>query len=102
MYGRYNTPYPYVYDSGSNLYSYVNDYTRKLSSGTGLEMTGRLMTYDEANNLSTSIRTDMNHHTYWLGNASSYDYVCYVDQYNGQMMVSAMGLNAGVRPVIVF
>ena len=101
MYGRYTEPYPYVYDSNSNLYQYVESYVNKLSGRVGLSITGRLLSYEEANTLSGLERKDLNNHYYWLGNASAYDSVAYVDQYNGQLMVSAMGLQASVRPVII-
>lgn len=63
-------PYPYVYDSNNALYTYINTYTNKISTSTGLSISGRLMTYEEANGLSPNIRKDYNNNDYWLGSVT--------------------------------
>ena len=63
-------PYPYVYDQNSNLYPYVNSYVEQLSNSTGINITGRLMSYEEANSLSTNMRRNLNIDYYWLGSSN--------------------------------
>ena len=74
-------PYPYVYDSNSNIYQYIsgeNGYVNRLKAiGAPSTITGRLLTYEEANAVqnveyeghSIIIRDEMNS---WLGSAQEY------------------------------
>ena len=62
-------PYPYVYDSNSNLYTYVNAYANKMAIATGISISGKIMSYEQAMSLSTDMRKDLNNHYYWLGSA---------------------------------
>ncbi len=70
---RYNNPYPYVYDSNSLLYSYINAYTNKISNATDVRVTGRLLSYEEANTMHTSTnlyaKNALKSSDYWLGSA---------------------------------
>ena len=119
--GTYSTPYPYVYNSSmssvapeyviySNLWRaaqdngytisyYVEGYVNRLKSlGAPNNITGRLLTYEEANSLSSTIKGTF---SYWLGSAY---YQGSVRSVNGGSMSSYNFWNdnsGGVRPVIV-
>ena len=97
----YTTPYPEVYDSNAvRIYPVVNSYVNKIASEAGISITGKLMTNDQANNLSTNVRKDMNGYFYWLGSASSQDSVRNVFS-SGDIYSSGANNARGVRPVIV-
>ena len=89
--GNYSTTYPYVYNSGmssvapqhgisndpfrmaqDNGYTiayYVEEYVNTLKNlGAPSNITGRLLTYDEASNLSSTVKGTG---SYWLGSAFS-------------------------------
>lgn len=100
-------PYPYVYDSNSNVYQYIsgeNGYVNRLKAmGAPSTITGRLLTYEEANNAKTvedeGNSIIFNNSTYWLGSAHGDNNVWSVPS---GYIVSA-GYNdcgLGVRPVI--
>ena len=87
--GTYSTPYPYVYnssmssvapaytygnpygyaqDNGYTIAYYVEGYVNRLKSlGAPNNITGRLLTYEEANSLSSTIKGNW---SYWLGSAN--------------------------------
>ena len=46
-------PYPYVYDETSNAYAYIENYVNYLNT-LGVNVTGRLISYEEANELANS------------------------------------------------
>ena len=98
----YTTPYPEVYDSNAvRIYPVVESYVSKLSNEAGISITGKLMTYEQANNLSTNVRKDRNGYYYYLGSASSPYYVRNV--YSSGDVLDYYGANStiGVRPVII-
>ena len=112
--GTYSRPYPYVYnssmssvapeygiwsnpwraaqDNGYTIAYYVEGYVNRLKSlGAPNNITGRLLTYEEANSTFS----------YWLGSAYSQNLVRSV---NGGGLLNYFfwsGNNGGVRPVIV-
>ncbi len=97
----YTTPYPEVYDSNAvNIYPVVQSYVNKLASEAGTSITGKLLTYEQANSLSTNVRKDMNGYNYWLGSADSQRRVRLV--YSDGVIYGFNAFNAvGVRPVII-
>ena len=97
----YTSPYPYVYNSNAvNIYPVVNSYVNKLATEAGISITGKLMTYEQANSLSTDVRRDMNSSTYWLGSANNQNYVWGVLKL-GYLSNSRASITIGVRPVII-
>ena len=96
--GNYFTPYPEVYDSNAvNIYPVVNSYANKLASEAGISITGKLMTYEQANSLSTDVRKDMNGYYYWLGSAIDQRYLRLVTYVGSSGAYSTRS----VRPVII-
>ena len=65
----YEEPYPYVYNSNSNLYSIVNNYVDKIKTLGISSATGRLMTYEEASALPVDVVKSPENTYYWLGSA---------------------------------
>jgi len=118
--GTYSTPYPYVYnssmssvapaytygnpygyaqDNGYTIAYYVEGYVNRLKSlGAPNNITGRLLTYEEANSLSSTIRGTF---SYWLGSASNQYSVRRVRGGSVSSHTFWLGDNNGVRPVIV-
>ena len=118
--GSYSTPYPYVYessmssvaptytygnpygyaqDNGYTIAYYVEGYVNRLKSlGAPNNITGRLLTYEEANSLSSTIKGNW---SYWLGSASHRSRVW--DVFGGSMHGDNFWNDGsyGVRPVIV-
>ena len=118
--GDYSTPYPYVYnssmssvaptytygnpsgyaqDNGYTIAYYVEGYVNRLKSlGAPNNITGRLLTYEEANSLSSTIKGNW---SYWLGSASIRSGVRSV--YGGGVNYSNFwsDFSSGVRLVIV-
>ena len=118
--GMYSSPYPYVYnssmssvaptytygnpwgyaqDNGYTISYYVEGYVNRLKSlGAPNNITGRLLTNEEANSLSSTIKGNW---SYWLGSAVSQGNVRYV--YGGSMRSNYFWNDTynGVRPVIV-
>ena len=118
--GTYSTPYPYVYnssmssvapaytygnpygyaqDNGYTIAYYVEGYVNRLKSlGAPNNITGRLLTYEEANSLSSTIKGNW---SYWLGSASHRSSVW--DVFGGSMHGDNFWNDGsdGVRPVIV-
>ena len=119
--GTYSTPYPYVYnssmssvapeygiwsnpfraaqDNGYTIAYYVEGYVNRLKSlGAPNNISGRLLTNEEANSLSSTIKGNW---SYWLGSASS-QYVVR-DVYGGSLDGSFFWTDnsSGIRPVIV-
>ena len=98
-----STAYPYVYDENSNIYQYISGedgYVNKLiSMGAPNTITGRLLSYEEAENTEYSIMA--NDQDYWFGNATFYNNVYGINagtttDYKG----NDAGGTYGVRPVI--
>ena len=108
-------PYPYVYDSNSNLYNYVEDYVEELITNQGAPSTisGRVLSYEEAEGLGCQYDFDYETGTcssaqswvystsYWLGSAygsslwnvySGANFFSTSFNYDGSL---------GLRPVIV-
>ncbi len=123
--GSYSSTYPYVYNStmsstapsygtyssGSNTWQaaqdngytiayYVEGYVNTLKGlGAPNNITGRLLTYEEASSLSSTVKGNG---SYWLGSAYNDSNVRYVGgggvSSNGFWRASDVG---GVRPVII-
>ena len=117
--GNYSQPYPYVYNSsmstaaptytqgspwgyaqntGYTIAYYVERYVNILKSlGAPSNTTGRLLTYEEANSLSSTIKGNF---SYWLGYAVSgtTGRGLYWDHFGDSNFWSVCSL--GVRPVI--
>jgi len=104
-------PFPYVYDSNSTIYEYINGqsgYVNRLKSmGAPSTITGRLLTYEEADaaqsieDNGTSIIFD-GRQSYWLGSAINSRSVWYVNSDDSNFHVNRYSYdnNGGVRPVI--
>lgn len=103
--------YEYVYDSNSNIYQYIsgeNGYVNKLKTmGAPSTITGRLLTYEEANNAKTvedegnSIIFD-EYQSYWLGTSGKNNSVYDVAPWRKNATQSEYDDDTvnGVRPVI--
>ncbi len=118
--GQYETPYPYVYnsamsatvssytaynnpwraaqDNGYTIAYYVEIYVGTLKSlGTPNTITGRLLTYEEASSLSSTIKGTW---SYWLGSADSSSHVRNVTGGSAENDALWRNNSSGVRPVI--
>ena len=91
----YAEPYPYVYDSNSDLYSIINAYVDKIKKQGISKVTGRLMSYEEASIAPTDI---IFKYDYWLGTAES-EYYVYSAAYNFRLINYFS--SSSVRPVIL-
>ena len=106
-------PYPYVYDSNSNLYNYVEDYVEELITNQGAPstITGRLLSYEEAEALGcnagskncSSAPSWVYNTSYWLGSAYPYSYLWGVlsGANFGRYDLNGGDGSLGLRPVIV-
>ena len=96
----YGNPYGYAQDNGYTIAYYVEGYVNRLKSlGAPNNITGRLLTYEEANSLSSTIKGNW---SYWLGSAYSPDYVrCVSGGSLRNRFYFWNDYNLGVRPVIV-
>ena len=98
---NYNsTPYPYVYNSNSNLYTIVNRYAEKIASLGISSVTGRLMSYEEAQSLPLDIRKYPSADYYWLGTASSDSWIYNVTSSGGYYQSEQFNIKS-IRPVIL-
>lgn len=98
-------PYPYVYDSNSLTYDYVEGYLTMLKTetyGFAESASGRLLTNEEASD--TSIFTDNSSRAigkaYWLASANGMDRIGSIGV-NGDISNTPSNYSSGVRPVIV-
>ncbi len=101
---KYGNEYPMnVYDENSSIYEHVNHYVQRLNT---LELftniSGRLMTYVEADNLKNSPKAYLleRGYSYWLGSASSSNNVYVVDE-EGKIFSSIIYAWHEIRPVII-
>ena len=98
-------PYPYVYNSQSNLYTYLENYKTYLNSSKVKLV--RLATYEELANLgctdSNTCPSWIKNTSFWTGSAQDRRSVCYLDANRGYLYGNFYSnSNArGVRPVIV-
>ena len=100
-------PYPYVYDSNSNAYTYINGYLELLKKeiyGLPLSATGRLLSYEEANDTDIFENNDerKNGNQYWLGSLRLSQHLWLV--YTGGGIVYDVGWYGNsytIRPVII-
>ncbi len=101
-YGNDNT-LPYVYDSNSNLYPYVNAYKDYLEGLGATIKEARLLKVTEQNLLNSNGKGDIVLLTsFWLGNANSDDCLHNVRATGGSVCNGpSYGAYYGVRPVIV-
>ena len=113
--GKYGFPnYPYVYDSNSNLYNYVELYKTELEKLNANVITARLLTAQEAIELGCVVKpTNMcpvgkesngfiSETSYWIGSPQTDENVfrIFSDGRFNNHPYSYVGTN-GVRPVIV-
>ena len=97
----YTAPYPYVYDSNAaEIYPVVESYVNKISNANGIEISGRLMTYEEANSLSTNVSKDYNGSFYWIGTAADFDSASRVTP-EGIVGFDYAYYTGTIRPVII-
>ena len=86
-------------DNGYTVAYYVEEYVNTLKGlGAPNNIEGRLLTYEEANTLSGTVKGNW---SYWLGSVSNYYGVRHV--YGGSIINSSFWIDSyiGVRPVIV-
>ncbi len=97
-----STPYPYVYDSNSTLYPYIQSYVSKLKEmGAPSTITGRLPNYEEISYLKSSRYFFYSETSYWLGSAYSDSSIWYAWQWGDiQYLGYSDDTRAGLRPVI--
>lgn len=107
--GSYTDPnYPYVYDSNSNVYTYIEDYKAILNTNNNIVKSAGLMTYQEATALDCKRNRDNScqkwliNTSYWLGSATG-NSIFTIAADNGRLNVPGFGNAAvyGLRPVIV-
>lgn len=101
---KYGNSFPAnVYDENSTIYEHINNYVNRLNT---LELftnvSGRLMTYEEANNLKNSSKAYLLELgvEYWLGTAQSSNRVYMVDE-EGKIIDMSVGYWGTIRPVII-
>ena len=97
--GIYYSPWGYAQDNGYTIAYYVEEYVNTLKSlGAPNNITGRLLTYEEASSLSSTIRGTW---SYWLG--STYNKINLMIVRSGSMDHNNFwtDYNYGARPVIV-
>ena len=98
-----NSSYPYVYDSNSNLYQYVENYKTKLGNAVSKV---RLAAYEEIKPYTDQINYPWIFETsYWLGSShsASDDFVWYVGAFgNLDWDYKSYAHCFGFRPVIEF
>ena len=99
--------WPYVYDSNSNLYAYIENYKIILENNRLDVQKGRLLTYQEAIKLGcpTSIGVCTGNSwvyetSYWLGNSRTASYVWRISSDNNFSNSVMNSADFGVRPVI--
>ena len=113
MYSRDSSQaYPYVYDENSLIYQYIsgtNGYVDKLiEMGAPSTITGRLLTYDEANYMKDITNENgvsiiySNNGDYWIGSISNYNKIYAVVNSYGFLYGFELPYNKdfGIRPVI--
>jgi len=109
--GNYGEPYVYVYNSSSNLKTYIDNYSDYISSLGVTVKEARVLKYIEAKNLGCTMSNescagapDFVHETsFWLGNANGPESLWRIDSINNKFMRGAYDNNYyyGIRPVIV-
>ena len=104
--GSYSgNPKPYIYDANSLIYNYVELYANNLASKIGINVTGRLLSLEEANTIPNSIRllqhSNNTFYTYWLGTSTS-DHSPSVVSTTGGIGTNFYQSNARIRPVVKF
>ena len=91
----------YVYDENAiYIYPVISAYESNISSLLGIDVKGRLLTLEEAHNLSTEVRKDVGGVFYWLGSAYDRRSLWKVDSY-GNIANKEAGWYGLIRPVIV-
>lgn len=112
--GSYSEPYfPYVFDSNSDLYSYVDAYKSELIKLNYDILEARLLTYQEAKSLGcnystltcptgSSLNSFITEVSFYMGFAFDSSYLMSIDS-DGEMSNYSytFGYYSGVRPVIV-
>ena len=100
-----SSPKPFVYGEQSTLYSYVNNYADKISDILGVEVTGSLISYEEAAVLPFEIRTltytSDTTITYWTGSVSS-STSPHVVSNSGNITSNYHKSSSRIRPVLSF
>jgi len=94
----YSTPYPYVYDSNSLLYTYIQGYVSKLKEmGAPNSITGRALKYQEVPGESDIIKGTF----FWAGYSTDSRQIGIINQ-RGRYTTNYYDLTgySGVRPVI--
>ena len=99
-----SSAYPYVYDSNSNVYQYIsgeNGYVNRLKAmGAPSTITGRLLTYEEAESLSSEYSVQEKQ-DYWTGSALSAIRLRLMYEAAGGSYFGDYDYNTvGIRPVI--
>lgn len=98
--GSYNSvPRPYVYNSNSSLYTHINKYADKVASAIGSNVTGRLLSYEEATTLSKSVVATT--HAYWSGSACSNSSICHIST-SATIGNNVIYSGSRIRPVLKF
>ena len=108
LYEKYGTTYPaYVYDTNSNLYSYIENYKIFLQNYGIAISDARLISHEELLALGCSQSSCMSapswvySTSYWTGSAYNIMYVKYIES-GGDYLEETFDINGyyGVRPVI--
>ena len=95
-------PYPYVYDENAvNIYPVVTSYANKLSGLIGTTVSGRLISYEEATNLSADISKDMNGSFYYVASAQSGTSLFCATHWGSIQYCGSANAAFGIRPVII-
>ncbi len=100
--GSYSgSPKPYIYDSNSLLYNPVNRYAAKIATALGVEVTGKLLSYEQALAITSNSVLAINSGSYWLGSTGSSSSP-YVVSTSGNIGSNYVQSGSKVRPIIIF
>ena len=96
-----NYIFAYACDEKCNMYEPVNSYATSISSRVGVMVSGRLLTNEEANSLSNSLRKDNNGKSYYLGTVRNDGQVILIMSNGNKGISNALYVNSYCRPVII-
>ncbi len=97
-------PYPYVFDSHSNLYEYCNDFKDMLNDLNIPVINVKLLSYEEAETIRNLNESLLCNSTFWLG-SSRWGSIYIVEKTASTCETKAVGYNSasgrGFRPVVL-
>lgn len=101
---HFTNGYPYVYDSNSNIYPYIEEYLKILKSeryGLPTSTTGRILSYTEISDIESSNPQILeNGDVYWSGSLLDINSLWWVVSYNNKDSATYDSENIKIRPVL--